>query len=337
MSLTIRFLPILAILLTFTATGSAQVAAICGETGSTPWMNTSFVYGKVQLKGFDVTKLPKITIVLADRRGSESRYTIDRSGNYCFRNIDGSGGFLVIEVEGLEVVRRSLPSGGSGPVQHRQDFEIQPTHPERSRPPATISAKYNYPRSARNNELFDEAVLAERGMELGKAAQLLKEIVANDPADFVAFAKLGSVYFDQKKISESEASYSRALALRADYVPAIINLGRIRLIQKKFDDAIATFEKATAADPSSARAFQLLGEAYLLVRKGTLGVAALNEAIRLDPVGMAECHLLMARLYDLAGAKPLASREYRIFLEKVPGHQDKKRFEQYIKDNPEEP
>ena len=93
---------------------------------------------------------------------------------------------------------------------------------------------------------------------------------------------------------------------------------------------------ATAIDPSSARAFQLLGEAYLLARKGTLGVAALNEAVRLDPIGMAECHLLMARLYDLAGVKPLASREYRLFLEKVPQHPEKKKLEKYIKDNPEE-
>jgi hypothetical protein len=50
---------------------------------------------------------------------------------------------------------------------------------------------------------------------------------------------------------------------------------------------------------------------------------------------MAESHLLLAVLYDRAGAKDLASREYRLFLSKVRDHPDQKKFEKYIKDNPE--
>ena len=50
---------------------------------------------------------------------------------------------------------------------------------------------------------------------------------------------------------------------------------------------------------------------------------------------MAECHLLLARLYDLAGAKNLATHEYKIFLTKIPDHPDKKKLEEYIKKNPE--
>ena len=88
-------------------------------------------------------------------------------------------------------------------------------------------------------------------------------------------------------------------------------------------------------DPTSARAYRLLGEAYLQNKQGNLGLAALDRAIELDPQGMAECHLLKARLYDLAGAKHLASAEYRAFLAKVSDHPDKKKFEQYIQDNPE--
>jgi hypothetical protein len=49
---------------------------------------------------------------------------------------------------------------------------------------------------------------------------------------------------------------------------------------------------------------------------------------------MAECHLLLARLYDRAGAKPYASREYKLFLAKVPGHADAKKFVAYIQENP---
>ena len=50
---------------------------------------------------------------------------------------------------------------------------------------------------------------------------------------------------------------------------------------------------------------------------------------------MAECHLLLGRLYDLAGARNLATREYKAFLAKVPEYSEKKKLEKYIKENPE--
>lgn len=326
---------ILAFLFILGGSATAQVAQICGETGSTPWMNTSFVYGRILLDGFDGRKLPKITVILTDRRNAESRFTVDRSGNYCFRDVDGSGGMLVIEVEGLEVARRSLPIGGIGPVQHRQDFEVQPTHRQPQHPPGAVSAKYNHSRSEKNAERLDKAAAAEKEKDFSTAVQILKEIIADDPADFIAWARLGSVYFEQNKSSDARSAYLKAIAAKADYAPAMVNLGKIYLVQQQVESAIEVLEKATRLEPTTARGFQLLGEAYLLARKGTFGVAALNEAIRLDPVGMAESHLLMARLYDLAGARPLASREYRLFLEKVPDHREKKKFERYIKDNPE--
>lgn len=325
----------LAAVIIFSGYVAAQADEICGETGNVPWLNSSYVYGKISLNGFDpAEKLPKITVILYDRRMSETRVTIDRSGNYCFRDVNGSGGFLVVEVEGLEVARRSLPTGG--PPQFRQDFEVQPVHPGKQRPPSAISAKNNYPRSGKNAELFEKAAEAEKAKNLDKAVQLLKELVTSDSTDFMAWAKLGSIYFDQGKYSEAESAFRKAIDAKPEYTPAIINLGRVYLIQKRVDAAIQILEKATQNEPTAARAFQLLGEAYLLARKGTLGVKALNEAIRLDPVGMAECHLLIARLYDLAGAKQLASREYRLFLEKMPTHPEKKKFERYIKENPEE-
>jgi cytochrome c-type biogenesis protein CcmH/NrfG len=112
-------------------------------------------------------------------------------------------------------------------------------------------------------------------------------------------------------------------------------LGRIYMLQNKYDLAIQTLVNSVKADPASARSYRLLGEAYIMDRKGSLGVDALNEAIRLDPIAMADGHLLMARLYDLAGAKAHASREYRLFLQKVPQHPDAKKFQKYIQEHPD--
>ena len=62
---------------------------------------------------------------------------------------------------------------------------------------------------------------------------------------------------------------------------------------------------------------------------------ALNKALELDPITMAECHLALAHLYELAGAKQLATKEYKEFLKKVPGYSDRKKLEKFINDNPE--
>lgn len=146
---------------------------------------------------------------------------------------------------------------------------------------------------------------------------------------------MGSLYFEQKKLPDADAAFRRSLELKVEYTPAWITVGQLRVAQKQYDAAIEILKHAAELDPTSARAYQLLGEAYLLARKGSLGVEALNQAIKLDPVGMAECHLQLAHLYELANAKPMATREYKIFLTKVPNHPDRKKFEKFIKDNPE--
>jgi hypothetical protein len=43
--------------------------------------------------------------------------------------------------------------------------------------------------------------------------------------------------------------------------------------------------------------------------------------------------LRLAALYNAAGLKDRAALEYKAFLEKVKTHPDRKKFEQYVKDN----
>jgi cytochrome c-type biogenesis protein CcmH/NrfG len=202
-------------------------------------------------------------------------------------------------------------------------------------PPGVVSAKISHPRNEKTVDLYLKVQEAEADKNPSGAIEHLKEIVSIDPADFIAWARLGAFYFDQGKLTDAEAAFRKSLELKVAYTPAWIFMGRIRIAQKQFDAAIGILSHAIELDRTSARAFQLLGEAYLQSRQGTLGAAALNEAIRLDPVGMAECHLLLAHLYELAGAKPLAAREYKAFLKKVPDYEDKKRLEKFIKDNPQ--
>jgi len=238
---------------------------------------------------------------------------------------------LVVTLDGAEVGRKQVSA--LGPAQQREDFEVSADQSQRQAPPGTVSAKYNYPPNPRTEELYRQAREAEKNKDPGKLLKYVKEIVSVDPADFVAWARLGALHFESRSYSDAESAFRRSLDLKPDYVPAMVSLGRVYLAQIKTEPAIEILKKATETDPKFARAFQFLGTAYLQAKKGSLGVEALNKGLELDPVGTADAHLLLAVLYDRAGAKDLAVEEYKAFLAKVHDHPDKKKFEKYIKDN----
>ena len=337
MKLTVRFCLIFFSLLVFVGGARAQANEFCVEENpntpfDSPLSRLPVIYGKVRLNGFPSgKKLPKITILLMDTQNSPSRWTVEKTGNYCFRMRTRSGGTLIVEVDGVEVERRNVSSFGPG--QQREDFDIYHDKQDKSTAPGVVSAKFYYPVNPKTVELYRKTVEAESRKNTEKAIEFLKEIVTVDPQDFTAWAKLGVLYLEKKMLAEGEAAFKKALELKAEYTPALIQIGLIRVYQNQFEAASEIFKQVTTLEPTSPIAFRLLGEAYLQVRKGKLAVEALNEAIRLDPEGMAECHLLLARLYDLAGAKQLAAREYKQFLEKVSDHPDRKKFEKYVREN----
>lgn len=319
---------------------NAQADEICDESGLNPSLDSPFahvpyVFGRIVLKGFDAgAKVPNVTVIFEDGQQSTTRLTIGKSGNYCFkRKSGGGGGSLIVEVDGIVAVRRTLTAFGS--AQQREDFEIFSTQSQKSPPPGVVSAKFVHPVNPKTVELYKKTAEAENKKNVGKVIEYLKEIVSIDPADFIAWAKLGVLYAEKNSLPEAEAAFRKSLELKIEYTPAWIHVGMMRIAQKQFEAAIEIFKHVTTLEPTSARAFQLLGEAYLQSRQGTLGAQALNEAIKLDPIGMAECHLQLAHLYQLANAKQLATREYKIFLTKVPNHADKKKFEEFIRNNPE--
>jgi Tfp pilus assembly protein PilF len=316
----------------------AQGGDICREFGVTPNRDlddngrlASFVYGRILLAGVAPgSKAPQVTVQYSDTGQPGIRQRVGRTGNYCFRRY-GSGATVIVEVDGLEAARRSISEGLGN--QQREDFEIDITQKRQLAAPGVVSATSAKRPDPRTAELYDRAVTAEKEGRPEQAIEIVKDIVKIDPGDHIAWAKLGSLFQVKGSNAEAETAYKRALEIRKDYVPALMNYGVLRAVQKDFAGAIELFKQATIADPSNARSFRLLGEAYLQNRQGSLGLEALDKAINLDPEGMADSHLLKARLYDLAGMKKQAADEYRAFLKKVPKYKDKKTLETYIIEN----
>lgn len=324
----------------FTAGAAAQADDICRDAGESARESNRqgrlipVLYGRIAVEGIapDV-KAPRVTAIYSDSLQPGVRQVIDRKGSYCFKRL-GNGGVIIIDVDGVEAARKTISD--LGPPRQQEDFEIDlaKSDPQMA-PPGVISTKFTRPPNEKTVDLYKKAAAAERDKKPNRAIDAVKEVVAIDPDDFIAWAKLGSLYMEKRSLEDAEKAFFRALTIRRDYTTALMNLGILRAVQARYPEAIELFKQAIATDQTSARAYRLLGEAYLQNRNGSLGLAALDQALKLDPVGMAECHLLKARLYDLAGAKGLAAHEYKAYLEKVPETPDKKRLEEYIRANPE--
>jgi Tfp pilus assembly protein PilF len=315
---------------------------LCRDSGQMPSREigrqgklAQFVFGHIAVRGVEAgTPLPRVTVTYSDIVQPAIRQILTNSGNYCFRRL-GASAMIVVEVDGVEVGRKSFSDLSD--LRQREDFDIVAPNLQPKAVPGVVSTKFTREPNDKTTDLYKKAAAAESGKDLNAAVDRVKGIVAIDPQDFIAWAKLGSLYLSLDSRPEAEAAFKRSIAVRPDYTPVLLNYVTLLAVEKRIPEAIDILKRAVASDPASARAYRLLGEAFLQNRQGTMGLAALDEALRLDPVGMAECHLLKARLYDLAGAKNLAAAEYKMFLAKVPDYADKKTLEKYIRDNPEGP
>ena len=122
---------------------------------------------------------------------------------------------------------------------------------------------------------------------------------------------LGTIYMSEKKFSEAEQSFTKALEQRPDFNMALVNFGKLRIAQKDYDKAVELLSKAVDLEPNSAEANHMLGEAYL----------------------QSDIHLRLAALYNGAGMKDRAAMEYKAFLEKKKDHPDAKQFRKYVEEN----
>ena len=256
-----------------------------------------------------------------------SRQKVAGGGRYRFFSTRAGEYDIVVEHENQEVARLRVNVPATGLIQ---DIELAW---KGGRPPArstTVSAADVYERGREARASFEKAQAALDRKDYAQAVSLLKQITDGDAKDFQAWTELGTAHLLQGRKDEAEAAYLRAVEARPAFFLAQMNLGRLRSSQKKFEEAVEPLTRAAEAQPSSAEANLLLGEAYLQLKKGSKAVPYLNEAARR---GSADAHVRLATLYHAAGMKDRAAAEYEQFLSTRPDAPDRKKLEQYIKEN----
>jgi tetratricopeptide (TPR) repeat protein len=283
----------------------------------------------IELEG-DVPAKTMFDLILYSR-GNEAvaRQRVGKGGRFSFNNIIEGNYLIAVEIDHVEIARVAIHISQRKHQPIRQDLELYWTLSLRAKRGA-VSAPDSYSRTHQNRKLLDKAMKQINKKDLPHAIATLRAIVEADPKDYQSWYELGLVYFSQKHFTAAENSFAKAIEVKPDYLTALLSLGRMRLAQKNNEGAIAAFQSALEKDPKSAIANYFLGDAYFAARKESIALAHFNEALKLDPVGMANAHLRLATVYNLAGRKDLAAIEYNEFLKKKPEYPGAQRLRDYI-------
>ncbi|MCB1429916.1 MAG: tetratricopeptide repeat protein [Nitratireductor sp.] len=124
--------------------------------------------------------------------------------------------------------------------------------------------------------------------ENDKAEKMLRDLIAEDPEDLIAYSTLGGVLSQQEKYREAADVYDSAIARIADPQPYQWNLFYRRAIAyerlKEWDKAEPSFKKAIELSPNQADVLNYLG--YSWVDMGINldeGMDLIRKAVELKP------------------------------------------------------
>ena len=295
------------------------------------------VSGSFIVQGLDPNAAqPTFSVAVLANGAIVSRQRVKNGGGFTFINVPRTSVSLIAEVDGLEMANYQIGNLNPPPLSNRHDVilswaQVGSSVKLRNE---VVSARNSYKRSDAGQKRFEEAISLAKQQKPEAAEKEFKKLLSDDPRDFLAWTELGSLYFVAEKYGEAEVSYNKALALKSDFIPALLNLGKLDIQQKRYDAAIDVLTKSLVLSPDSADINHYLGEAYLQIKKGSKAVPLLNRAIELAPVEKAELHLRLATLYIGANLKDRAAAEYKLFLIQVPNYKNKTDLEKFIKDNP---
>jgi tetratricopeptide (TPR) repeat protein len=154
---------------------------------------------------------------------------------------------------------------------------------------------------------FALAGLYERDKRFDQAEQLVRDLVASEPANANALNYLGYLMADRgHKLPEAVDLIKRALAIENGNPSFLDSLGWAYLKQSKLDDAKDPLERAAAALPRVSVIQDHLGELYFQLKRYRDAADAWDRALSgdRDSIDVAAITRKRDRARDLAGKEP---------------------------------
>jgi protein O-GlcNAc transferase len=118
------------------------------------------------------------------------------------------------------------------------------------------------------------------------------------PADPELLFRLGNALYDQGRRTEAQTSFEKAIALKPDYVKAMVNLGVVLNESGKSEEALKYFESALALSPDDVTVLCNKGQALYALQKYSQATDLYRKGIQLDANAQLPHYLLGVAFAD---------------------------------------
>ncbi len=137
------------------------------------------------------------------------------------------------------------------------------------------------PRST--NALHLLGVMARQTRRLDLAIRSLSHAISVWDQDPAIHFNLASALHDAGQWDKAIESYQKAIALKPDFIDALLSLGGALLAARRTDEAIESYQEILQQQPNHAKAHNALGCAYLQMQRYPQAEQALRQAIKHKP------------------------------------------------------
>ena len=115
------------------------------------------------------------------------------------------------------------------------------------------------------------------------AVDLLRTVIANQPAHDRAHGLLGEILAEQGQADEGTRQLNRAIALRPSWWGHHAALGYAAFAANRYDEAVAAFTRVIELQPDNAWGYQMAGTAYHASGNRELARARYERAVSISP------------------------------------------------------
>jgi len=141
------------------------------------------------------------------------------------------------------------------------------------------------------------------------AIEFWKTAIDNDPANYVAYNKLGLAYFQYGQPEEALRCFKKSAAIKADHAETYVLTGVAYNTLGKYREAIEYLERAVELGSGDLRTFQSLGVSYFSAGEYAQAIHYFEKVLEKDPQHI-EALLGAASAYKAAGESQKAKERF---------------------------
>jgi tetratricopeptide (TPR) repeat protein len=155
---------------------------------------------------------------------------------------------------------------------------------------------------------------------LGPAIGAFEKAKSFDPNNPILLTEIGTLYLAAGEVDKADENVSKAITLRPDHMPAILQRALIMERRDKINDAIALLESALGLYPQTGIdvAFQL-GRLYYRAKRFADAKAVFESVINIAP-NNSDSLFLLGEIYKQSGNRVEANKYFQKVLDLNPGN-----------------